>query len=106
MGYNPMGGFFMGYVMASMMYSTPLARRGAIVSHVRTYRGSPGFAARRNANRAFFSSQRTNPHFRNARSNMSPARQSFRGSVRSSGGSFRGGSKGFGRSGGFRSGGR
>lgn len=105
MGYSPMGGFFMGYMMGSMMYSTSFARRGAIVSHVRSYRGSPGYAGRRNSNRAFFSSQRTNPGFAASRNSASPARQSFRGSVRSSGGNFRS-SGGFGRSSGFRGGGR
>jgi hypothetical protein len=103
------GGFFTGYLMGSMMmggYSTPMMRRTTIVNNVRSYRGSPGFASTRAANSSFFASQRaSNPAFASASRNFSPARQSFRGGVRSSGGSFRS-TGGFGRSGGFRGGGR
>lgn len=110
--YNPMGGFWTGFLVANMMrpgwggYYTPMARRSVIVSNVRAYRSSPAYAATRNANRSFFANQRaTNPRFAAASRNYSPARQSFRGSVRSSGGSFRRGG-GFGRSSSFRGGGR
>jgi len=110
--YNPMGGFWTGFLVANMMrpgfgYYTSPARRSVIVSSVRSYRSSPGFAATRNANSAFFANQRaTNPRFAASSRAYSPARQSFRGQVRSSGGSFRS-SGGFGRSSSsFRGGGR
>jgi hypothetical protein len=107
MGY-PMGGFFTGYLMASMLtrpYYTPMANRTRIVNHVRSYRSSPAWAGRTAANRGYMSRARANPGFAAASRSYSPARNSFRGSVRSSGGSFRS-SGGFGRSSGFRGGGR
>lgn len=103
------GGFFTGYLMGSMLsggYSTPLMRRTTIVNNVRSYRGSPAFATTRAANSSFFAAQRAiNPAFASASRAYSPARSSFRNSVRSTGGSFRS-SGGFGRSAGFRGGGR
>ena len=108
-GHSFGGGFFTGYLMGSLMsrpYVTPPGRRSAILSNVRAYRSSPGYASTRNRNRAFFANQRaTNPRFSSARSNVSPARSSFRSTVRNSGGSFRR-SSGFGRSSSFRGGGR
>lgn len=118
MGYNPMGGFFMGFLMANMMrpgwggYATSPMRRTAIVNNTRAYRSSSAFATTQARNRGFFASQRaTNPGFAAAARNHSPARQSFRGRVQSSGGAFRGsvGRTGTARAGGtsgFRGGGR
>jgi hypothetical protein len=112
MHYNPMGGFWTGFLVANMLrpgwggYYTPMARRSVIVNNTRSYRSSQGYAAQRNANRSFFAGQRaTNPNFAKAGRNVSGARQSFRSSVRGSGGNFRS-SGGLGRSGGFRGGGR
>lgn len=104
-GYGFTGGFLSAYLMTSMMYRTPFGRRSVITNHVRSYRSSPGWGARTAANRGYMGRARANPGFAGAGRNHSPARSSFRGQVRSSGGSFRSGG-GFGRSSGFRGGGR
>lgn len=110
-GYGFSSGFFTAYLMTSLMmrpYYTPMARRGMIVNHVRSYRSSPGWSQRTAANRGYFGRARANPGFSAASRAHSPARSSFRGQVRSSGGSFRSGG-GFGSSSGrsgFRGGGR
>lgn len=88
-GYSPMGGFFTGYLMASLLmrpyYTSPM-RRTAIRSHVSSYRTSPRYSSMRTRNAGFYNAQRaSNPRFNAVSKSYSPARSSFRGSAKSTG---------------------
>ncbi len=90
--HNHMGGFFTGYLMASLLmrpyYTSPM-RRTYIRNHVSTYRASPRYSSMRTRNAGFYNNQRaTNPRFNQVSKSYSPARSSFRGSAKSTG-SFR-----------------
>lgn len=82
--YRPTGAFWTGFLLANLYrprwgWVTPPARRVVIVNHVRAYRRTPRWAARRAATRSYFHRVRTvHPRWHPAKVRLSPARVRFR----------------------------